>query len=655
LPFADPHPAPHPAPQKAPKKRGRFAQLLSSARSFARPRLQPFARAEDGAMMVFGVIIFGLMLAAGGIAFDLMRYEAERDRLQSTLDRAVLAAASMSQETDRRAVVLDYFAKAGLSDYINPEDVVIDNGGNASTVIARAAANVPLHHGVFRILSGSDDAERVDVLVAEAVSGATTGVGDVEISMVLDVSWSMNATTQTGQSRLENLKDAAQSFLSTVYENSSDGGTVTVSVVPYSTQVSADAALMSYFSRTNSHEDSFCLNFAEADYNTTEMFTAQASSFQYEQALHFDPWTNEHTGFDVGEYMFYPNCPVDDRLHILPWETDQNTLFNYIEAFQPQWNTSTDIGAKWGAALLDPSMQEVATGMIADSHVDPAVAGRPFDYDSGESMKVLIFMTDGDNTTQPFMGDFREGESFVWKYHVEGTDDVYYSIWPNGEKSSPDLTYETREVYEQVGTEYGNYICVAWYTWWGYTYCDRYEQEQIPIYGWVTREVPKWFVAYNTDFDGYNSNTQFAWLPTPYDGDNDHTDNGVNAVRMTWQEVWAEIPPEVFSDDLLKNMLNSVPSLVDATLNWSEIEVFESAIDSHGRDTKDTRYDAICGAAKDNNVIVFTIGVEVSDHSDIILEDCASSTNHYYDVQDLDVLAAFSSIATQLNQLRLIQ
>ena len=76
-----------------------------------------FARHEGGNMLVFGLCIFSAMLFASGMAIDLMRHETERTRLQSTLDRAVLAAADMEQTGDPVEVVRDYVSKSGLSDY----------------------------------------------------------------------------------------------------------------------------------------------------------------------------------------------------------------------------------------------------------------------------------------------------------------------------------------------------------------------------------------------------------------------------------------------------------------------------------------------------------------------------------------------------------
>ena len=588
-----------------------------------------FWRDEDGAMIIFGILLFGMMLAIGGLSFDLVRYEAHRERLQSTLDRAVLAAASLTQELPAEAIVIDYLTKAGMEDFIDPGDIIVTQAINFRRVKATARIHVPLHHGTFEVFSGADNPN--NELIAEATSVAEESIGDVEISLVLDISGSMNS-----YSRLTNLKTAAKDFLDTIYD-AAQPDSVSTSIVPYSTQVNAGETLLSYITVDNTHSESHCINFSGTDFTTTAMDLGAT----YVKTLHLDPWTDENNtyGYAIGEDRPYgispgrrdlPNPVCRDNgdgegnVEIMPWSTDKSALKTYITGLDADGNTSTDIGVKWGAALLDPSMQTVLTGMIASDDVSANIAGRPFNYSSSDAMKIMVVMTDGVHTNQYYMGDYRDGNSFVWRY--ETGDNVYYSIWYDGEGSTPD-------------TSRGGWTEGYWYCdWWYYGYC----------YDWDWQEgsyEKRWFVAYNTNYDGSGS-TQYMWRESPYDGDSDETDNGANATRMTWDEVWADIPPEYFSDEVLYEM---------DTLGSTERNEFEYAIDHIGGTTKNTRFDNICAAVKANDVIVFTIGLEVPDSYDTRLRNCASSTSHYYDVDNLDIDDAFQSIAAQINQLRLTQ
>ena len=63
----------------------------------------------------------------------------------------------------------------------------------------------------------------------------------------------------------------------------------------------------------------------------------------------------------------------------------------------------------------------------------------------------------------------------------------------------------------------------------------------------------------------------------------------------------------------------------------------------------------ICDAAKDQGIVVWSIGFEVTNHSAGVMEDCASSASHFFRVEGVEISDAFESIAKQINQLRLTQ
>ena len=78
-------------------------------------------------------------------------------------------------------------------------------------------------------------------------------------------------------------------------------------------------------------------------------------------------------------------------------------------------------------------------------------------------------------------------------------------------------------------------------------------------------------------------------------------------------------------------------------------------IDDVSYGTKDDRTKQICDAAKDEGIIVFSIGFEAPYSAEVVLKDCASSDSHYFDVDGLEIADAFAAIATSIRQLRLTQ
>jgi hypothetical protein len=64
----------------------------------------------------------------------------------------------------------------------------------------------------------------------------------------------------------------------------------------------------------------------------------------------------------------------------------------------------------------------------------------------------------------------------------------------------------------------------------------------------------------------------------------------------------------------------------------------------------------MCDHAKANGTVVYTIAFQVNGSTDRnTMQDCATSPEHYYDVQDLNIAGAFNAIAADLNRLRLSQ
>ena len=73
-----------------------------------------FRSDERGAMAFFMLFLLLIMLMIGGIAVDVMRFETRRVAMQQTMDRAVLAAANLTQKRTPTAIATDWFAKASL-------------------------------------------------------------------------------------------------------------------------------------------------------------------------------------------------------------------------------------------------------------------------------------------------------------------------------------------------------------------------------------------------------------------------------------------------------------------------------------------------------------------------------------------------------------
>lgn len=547
-----------------------------------------FAREEDGTLLIFGVYVFLMILMMGGIGIDMMRFERDRTNLQYTLDRAVLAAADLDQTLDPTDVVNDYFAKAGLSEYLS--GVTVSEGLGFRNVNATASADIKTQ---FMHMAG------VDTLSAPASSTAEESIGSVEISLVLDVSGSMNSN-----SRLTNLKSAARDFVDQMVDNTEDGK-LSMSIVPYATQVSMPSEFLDQFNLTGENLYSNCVNFDPVDFDTTEI----DDSVALERTMHFDIWTrgnySSHDRRPYGGTVSYPICENSDARESLIMQKDRNELKNFITNLSARGNTSIDLGMKWGTALLDPSVRSATNAMIGDGIVPSDFAARPSAFNDSDTLKIIVLMTDGQNTSQYYVDDdFRTGGSTVWwnetaqRYSVRNpANGLYYWKDATDRGDSGDL----EAVSKWQDHPYGNGT---------YTKCTSYSY----YYGCLATQ-------------------------------DDQPESG-SSYELSFAELWAHTPVQFVWKSIMAPWMGSY----NARDEWYyDVRRYVNS------STKNSRTKDICDTAKDAGAIVFTIGFEAPYSGQAVLADCASSDAHYFDVDGLEISEAFSSIASSIRKLRLTQ
>lgn len=413
-------------------------------------RLDQFGRDESGAVLLFSMFMLMCMLMIGGVGIDLMRFERDRMALQNTLDGAVLAAADLDQTQPARQVVEDYFEKAGVGATLT--SVTVDEGIGFRSVSATAESKINTH---FMKLFD------IDTMIAPAQGQAEERIDGIEISLVLDVSGSMNSN-----SRLTRLRPAARSFVDTVLDSAQEGN-VYISVVPYATQVAVGETLLDQYTVTDEHRYSHCVNFDTPAFSTTTLSPTETLS----RTAHFDPWYHRELSED-GEHRFYRVCPTGANLQILPFSNNRTALHNYINGLTARGNTSIDLGMKWGTALLDPSARPVLNNLIDAGEANVAFRGRPHDYSVSNTLKVVVLMTDGRNTNQYFLNDsVKSGYSGVW-YNAEANR---YSVYNGYYNNRHNYYWPFNNTYQDHPYGNGSYQQCRWE--WVYKW-GRWRQEQ---------------------------------------------------------------------------------------------------------------------------------------------------------------------------------
>lgn len=326
---------------------------------------------------IAALLMVPLVVGAGG-AVDFIRHEHMRLALQDTLDRGVLAAASLTQNEEPRAVIESYLKSVGsLSDI---QLTVTDRRElNARKVSATATRSF---EPAFLQMAG------IESLTVVASSAAQEAKSNIEVSMVLDISGSM-----LDNGGMSQLRPAAKSFLDVILKP--DRRNVTsVSLVPFAGEVNLGAGVFDYLAGplyTRRHSYSSCFEFVNADFAAgTPLFPLR------DQVPHFT-YYNYNVG---GKKPWW--CPTDDASVTYP-TNDLSYLKTRVDALQPFDGTGTAYGMKWGELLLNPAMRPVIKA-IANKGLAPIPSqfvDRPAAFSDKDTLKFIVLMTDGQIGFQP--------------------------------------------------------------------------------------------------------------------------------------------------------------------------------------------------------------------------------------------------------------
>ena len=571
--------------------------LRPTAKRLAR-RVGNFTRDESGYMSFQILFFLFIMLLVGGIAVDVMRFETKRVTLQQTMDRALLAAASLGNKLTPRDVVDSYLATSGVDATLKDFKVVTTLNGR--TVQARATT-----HSDNYFMSMMD----VPYLESDSRSMAAQTISNVEISMVLDVSGSMQNTP----SRIANLKIAAKKFVDDVLLKDAYNK-ISISIIPYNGQVNVGPTLFSKFNVTDVSgiPNSYCLDLPTSTYSST----ALSRGTPFPQTPFVDSWTS--TSQTDGSVALqgptvsngrYSNmwCQPTPENYVSVHSNNAGDLKAQIQGLVAVGATSIDLGLKWGTALLDPEAHSIVAEMASSGDVPSYFSSRPGAYNDPEVLKVVILMTDGENFVQERHGDdYRVGPSPIWQ--------------SNSGSKEMSIFHESK-----VDNGSSSKICAS-----------------RPFY------VPHLSAWHSRPWNGSTPSSSTCYSKTAsYSG----------ATPQTWQNVWSKARTNWVAWQLYARPLGGSGSGNSSKRNtifdeW--VETFRTYTDVN---TMNSRLDQLCEVAKGKGILIFGIAFEAPPGGQSAIQDCASqpSNKFFFNAQGSTIGTAFEMIAASLSQLRLTQ
>ncbi|HYE46250.1 MAG TPA: pilus assembly protein [Caulobacter sp.] len=389
-------------------------------------RLKSFAERDDGAIAVQAAFLGAPLLVLTMGAVDIANASAAKTRLQDALDAAALTAARSSQYSDAG---LDQVGDAAMAANMQGSQATLTGSSfraEGNKVIATASAEVaPTIASLW--LQG-------DIAVG-AKAEVTRSVNKIELALVLDTTGSMKGD------KLSNLKTAAKNLIDTLSRaaaRSSEADPVKIAIAPFSMTVRVGEAYRhsSWIDQNgaspindqifNSSANRFtllqqmgvgwggCVESRQAPYDVQDtapdvaapatLFTPffapdEPSASGYYNSYLPDVTTNTNWKFRQGYVAKYVQAPARTGINtdtgylwgpnagcqlspVTRLTTDWASLKTGIDAMVAVGDTNIPLGLMWGWHLLSPNA--------------PFGDGRA--YGAPKSQKIVILMTDGDNT-----------------------------------------------------------------------------------------------------------------------------------------------------------------------------------------------------------------------------------------------------------------
>jgi len=381
-----------------------------------------FAGAKDGTIAAFYAASAIAVIGFVALAVDGARAHILRSQLHYAVDSAAIAIGKemkILSDAELQALAERYIhanvspSLLGLSGDFGAEDLTVSVVDGDTNDRKRISATAKLRTVMLGMVDGD---AIVDIQRSAVVQREIKGM---EMAFALDVTGSMDWSSGTeGMNRIEALKAAATDLLDIIFDDQLTHPKVWISVTPFTRSVQAqtntDWVKSSTMEPNLPHErsnedfqwnpepdlaggDSFCYG-VRGSQSLAEGVTPPSSDYYKFPAWYEYDYT--YRGYWHYKYRYYVKvtsgylCP-DVGHEILPLTNVRADIQTHINALVPHGGTATDRGAVWGWRTLSQSWR---------GYWDISDAARPLDRDAPLNKKVMVLMTDGENS-YPYNSD----------------------------------------------------------------------------------------------------------------------------------------------------------------------------------------------------------------------------------------------------------
>jgi Flp pilus assembly protein TadG len=316
------------------------------------------------------------VVALMGAAVDYTRAAAIKTAMQAALDSTSLAMAA--QATSSTAANLQASGLAYFSAMFKRKDatglifgITYSTSTSGPKVVVTASASVKT---MFMNLPGFG-------IVSIPINGSSTaawGNARLRVALALD-----NTGSMVDSGKMTSLKTAAKTLIDQLKAAATNPGDVYVSIIPFAKDVNVGATnyVANWLSWTNwnaSNGSTAGCNWSGGGCTWTPANHNIWNGCVMDRDQNYDannPAPTSTTYFPAEQYS---DCPVQ----IMPLSYDWSALKSKIDAMSPHGYTNTTIGLSWGW----------------DSLTQGAPLNAPAEDPKFVYTKVIIFLTDGDNT-----------------------------------------------------------------------------------------------------------------------------------------------------------------------------------------------------------------------------------------------------------------
>lgn len=374
--------------------------------------------------MMMAVLTLPLLLSVG-MAVDYSRYLAAQEHLQGLADAASLALAASDEEDEDK---LKQLARRIITS--NESESRIDEVKVSSISLDDDSVDIKLSGGIHTYFLGLANIQQLEVKASSLAVRAVTG--SVEVALVLDNTWSMSEKDSKGNSKIGTLKTAAKSLVNELMSNKE--AVVRIGLVPYADYVNVGTKYRNASWLDIPDDYSVEPKERTCETKTTKsVCTAHAAKYSCTKTIDGveEPATcgGGCTNWETQTVPPYESCSGGGNPTYYKWygcvgsRKVGTTRLNdgspsvrypgYVETKQKCLNPIvplTDKKSELTNAIDDMIINiggykpytYIPAGLIWGqnvlSHSDPFDQGAAYDPKNVEPRKVIVLMTDGDNT-----------------------------------------------------------------------------------------------------------------------------------------------------------------------------------------------------------------------------------------------------------------